>query len=92
MIGLSEDEAEYYLIYNSSLEKRIRVPVSKAALEFDFRISVCRPKTRDTVIVTLSIKNMVMGAVQSPYKTPVHQGYAAINLSIADLAEHLMPT
>ena len=34
---------------------------------------------------------MVMGAIQSPHKWKVHQGYGAINLSIAELAELLMP-
>ena len=37
--------------------------LSKAVVESDFRISVGPPKTHDTVIVTLSLKNMVMGSL-----------------------------
>jgi len=90
-IDLNKDDALWVKIYDHNLMKRIKVPVSKTALNSGFRISLCGPKTHDTVVVTLTIKNMVMGAVQTPYKAMVHQSYGAINLSIAELAELLMP-
>lgn len=90
-VDLNKDDALWIKIYDYNLVKKIEVPISKTALESDFRISVCRPKTHDTVVVTLTIKNMIMGAVQAPYKWRVHQGYGAINMSIAELAELLMP-
>jgi uncharacterized protein (DUF362 family) len=37
--------------------------LSKTVVESDLRISVGPPKTHDTVIVTLSLKNMVMGSL-----------------------------
>jgi uncharacterized protein (DUF362 family) len=37
--------------------------LSKTVVESDFRISVGPPKTHNTVIVTLSLKNMVMGSL-----------------------------
>jgi len=37
--------------------------ISKTVVESDLRISVGPPKTHDTVIVTLSLKNMVMGSL-----------------------------
>ena len=90
-VDLNEDDALWVKVYDHDLVKRIEVPISRTALESDFRISVCKPKTHDTVIVTLTIKNIVMGAVQRPYKWRVHQSYGAINMSIAELAELLMP-
>jgi len=91
LVDLNEDDHVDLKIYDSSLSKSLKIPVAKTVVDSDFRISICRPKTHDTVIVTLSIKNIVMGAVQKPFKSKVHQGYAAINLSIAELAETLMP-
>lgn len=68
------------------------VPVSKLVLSDEFvRISPCRPKTHDTVIVTLTIKNMVMGSIRKGYKSMVHRGWLEINYDIAMLATKLMP-
>ena len=88
-VDLNEDSYRYLKIYNSRLEKTIEIPVSKTVLDSDYRISICRAKTHDTVIVTLTVKNIVMGSVQSPYKSTVHQGYLAINMSIADLYKYM---
>ncbi|OYT62687.1 MAG: hypothetical protein B6U69_01195 [Thermofilum sp. ex4484_15] len=90
-VDLNEDDYEVIKVYGPSLKEEIEVRVSKVALSSDLRVSICRPKTHDTVMVTLSIKNLVMGAVQKGDKSKVHQGYKAINLSLAKLAEHLMP-
>lgn len=88
-IDLNEDSHKYLKIYNSRLEKTLEVPVSKTVLNSDYRISICRAKTHDTVIVTLTVKNIVMGSVQSPYKSTVHQGYLAINMNIAELYKYM---
>ena len=84
-IDLNHSDYVYFDVYDSKLSKSIRVRVSKVVLDSDFRISVCRPKTHDTVVVTLTIKNLVMGAVQGRDKPKVHAGYGAINMSIAEL-------
>jgi uncharacterized protein (DUF362 family) len=47
-------------------QRPLTVYLARAAAEADYRISVCPPKTHDLVIVTLSIKNMVMGALVNP--------------------------
>ncbi|MEM1678375.1 MAG: DUF362 domain-containing protein [Ignisphaera sp.] len=68
------------------------VYVSKLLLDKSFvRISPCRAKTHDTVVVTLSIKNIVMGAIKRGWKHRMHRGYLAINYNIAKLATYLMP-
>ncbi len=71
---------------------RFTIPVSKLALSEDFiRISPCRPKTHDTVIVTLTIKNVVVGSIRKGYKSRIHRGWLEINYDIAMLATKLMP-
>ena len=57
----------------------------------NYRISSARLKTHDTVVVTLSVKNMAMGSVLLPDKVKVHQGIRQINLNIARLAKHAWP-
>ena len=90
-VDLNADAGRAFKVYDSSLRKRVSIYVAEHALKSDFRISICRPKTHDTVIVTLAIKNLVMGAIKSPYKGRMHQGHSAINLNIALMAAHLMP-
>ena len=57
-----------------------RIPI--ACLSDLFTVSVSPPKTHDTVLVTLSLKNIAMGVVKKGLKVKVHQGYKAINLNI----------
>ena len=89
---INEDpEYEIFKVYSRSLKRDVKVRVSKTVLEADYRISICRPKTHDTVVVTLSVKNMVMGAIMGSDKSKMHQGYLAINMNIAEMARYLMP-
>lgn len=70
------------------------VPVRVAKLLLDrsnYLISAAKLKTHDTVVVTLSIKNMVMGSIYVDDKVKVHQGVRQININIADLAGHIWP-
>jgi len=59
--------------------------LARTVVEADLRISVGPPKTHDTVIVTLSLKNMVMGslinrrAAELPYSTTARGGIAREN-------------
>ena len=54
---------------------------------------MAKPKTHDCVIATLSIKNVVVRSlVTAPEKQKIHQGAKAINLNIAKLAKHCMPS
>jgi len=86
-----EDEMEQIEVYNSYGEK-FKINIAKTALSNKyFKISICRPKTHDTVIVTLTIKNMAMGVIPRREKPLMHQGYYYINLNIARIAERVMP-
>ena len=83
-------QREYILLDEHGEE--FKVYVSTLLLDRSFvKISPCRAKTHDTVIVTLSIKNMVMGAIRRGFKPKMHRGYYTINYNIALLAEELMP-
>ncbi len=66
LLDLNADETVEVTVYDRRL-RPMRLQLARTAAEADFRISVCPPKTHDTVIVTLSIKNMVMGALVNPH-------------------------
>ena len=56
-----------------------------------FYISICPAKTHDTVLVTLSIKNIIVGSLLDD-KPLIHQSYKAINLTLAKIyKEHISP-
>jgi uncharacterized protein (DUF362 family) len=77
----------------SSDLKPLKFRVSKTILESDYIVSAALPKTHDCVIATLSIKNVVVGSlVPKSEKERIHQGAKAINLNIAMLAKHCMPS
>lgn len=65
LVDLNADETVAVRIYNRRL-RPLTVDLARTAVEADYRISVGPPKTHDVVIVTLSIKNMVMGALVNP--------------------------
>jgi uncharacterized protein (DUF362 family) len=56
-----------------------------------YLISASRMKTHDTVVVSLSIKNLAMGSIFSGDKKSVHQGIRATNRYIAAIAEQVWP-
>ena len=90
-LDLSGDDYEEFYVWNRNLDRNVKVKVSKTMLESDYLVSIVRPKTHDTVIATLTIKNVVVGAILPSDRHKIHQGYKAINLSIAYLATFLMP-
>ena len=90
-VDLNGDEYEELEGFNRRLEP-LMFRVSKTILESDYLISVARAKTHDCVITTLSIKNVMVGALATKReKEKIHQGTRAINLNIAKLAEKCMP-
>ncbi len=88
-LDLNKDNYEILHAFGPRGE-RIPVRVSRTALE-SYRVSVALPKTHDTVIVTLSLKNVVVGAILDGDKWRIHQGYPAINLTLAHLGKYLRP-
>lgn len=88
-LDLNKDRHEILHVFGAQGE-RISVRISRTAMEA-FRVSVALPKTHDTVIVTLSLKNVVVGSILDGDKWKIHQGYPAINLSLAHLGRWLRP-
>lgn len=56
-----------------------------------YRISAAKIKTHDTVVVSLSIKNLAMAAVHMSDRKAVHSSYGTANRNIAEIAEHVWP-
>ncbi len=54
-------------------------------------ISAAKMKTHDTVVVSLSVKNLAIGSVFTGDKKSVHQGIKETNRYIAGIAEHIWP-
>jgi uncharacterized protein (DUF362 family) len=81
---------------NSIITGRDNEPVSvrMSSLLLDkgnYIISAAKMKTHDTVVVTLSVKNVAVGSIIGNDKKAVHQGIRQTNLNIADLAENVWP-
>lgn len=65
LLDLNEGEWVFLQVRDSAL-RPITVRFSKRVAESDYRIAVGPAKTHDAVIVTLSIKNLVMGSLYRP--------------------------
>lgn len=64
LFDLNNDEPFPVQAYDRKL-RPLRLHLARTVLESDFRISVGPPKTHDVVMVTLSLKNMIMGSLIS---------------------------
>jgi uncharacterized protein (DUF362 family) len=88
LIDLADDAYDEATIFTRLTDGQFgttTVRVAKTVLEADYRISPAVMKTHDTVIVTLSLKNIVMGSVLD--KQRMHQGYEAMNLNLYKIAK-----
>jgi uncharacterized protein (DUF362 family) len=65
LVDLNADDTVPVQVYDRHWRPRT-LRLARTVVESDLRISVGPPKTHDTVIVTLSIKNMVMGSLVNP--------------------------
>ncbi len=62
LVDLNADQAVPIQVYDRRLRPQT-LRLARTVVESDLRISVGPPKTHDVVIVTLSLKNMVMGSL-----------------------------
>ena len=65
LVDLNTDDTVPVQIYDRRLHP-LTVRLARTVAEADYRISVGPPKTHDVVLVTLSIKNIVMGSLVNP--------------------------
>jgi uncharacterized protein (DUF362 family) len=79
--------------------KPINLQIAKTLLESDFIISVTPPKTHDSVITTLTLKNVIVGGIIVPYDPKwktyyrglIHETYRQTNIVIYKLAKIFSP-
>ena len=92
LVDLNEMDWEMLDLYDSEM-RPMQVHFSKQLLESDFVISIGPSKIHDMVVVTLSIKNLVMGGVSYKHndKGKVHQGYPVMNLNLYLMATRCKP-
>lgn len=99
-LDLNEDETCACQIFDKHLNL-VPAKMAKTICQSDFLISICPPKTHDSVQVTLSLKNIVVSGLHDVWQRTsvfgrhlrknLHQGYKAINLSLALLAKKFHP-
>jgi uncharacterized protein (DUF362 family) len=65
LVDLNADQTVPVQVYDHRLKPRT-LRLARTLVESDLRISVGPPKTHDAVIVTLSFKNVIMGALVNP--------------------------
>jgi len=94
-LDLNTDDPVEVELFNRNLQP-MNYRIARTVVESDYRISLALPKTHDTVLVTLGIKNLAVGSLlkdaHGDDKMKLHQGYRAINMSIARLAEIIPPS
>jgi len=61
-------------------------------LSESYVVSVCPMKTHNNVVVTLGLKNILVGTLSgTEQKKKIHKGSKAINLPLAKMAQHVVP-
>ena len=85
LVDLNADDIVPVRIYSRRL-RPLTVHLARTIVEADYCISVGPPKTHDVVIVTLSIKNMVMGSLVNPQAVRNGGGTPGIVQRMARLA------
>jgi uncharacterized protein (DUF362 family) len=88
LFDLGKDKFVPFWIFDISGRKQ-KIGIAKTILDADLRISVTPMKTHDEMIVTLGLKNMIMGSIDK--RALVHQGPRLSNLNIAHLAPKVLP-
>ena len=92
LVDLNHDEPVSVDVYDWRL-RPLRLHLARSVVESDFRISVGPPKTHDIVIVTLSLKNMIMGTLISRFThtAPSSKGSRLNVGAISKVLWRLMP-
>jgi uncharacterized protein (DUF362 family) len=89
-VNLNEDDPVEVEMIDRHL-RPLQLRVARTMVESDLRISVGPPKTHDMAILTLSLKNMAVGALLRGQKSRIHQNAPAIQLNMYKMAAHVAP-
>jgi len=70
----------------------LKLPIAQSYRKSPFIVSITRAKTHDSVVVTLGIKNLLVGAIQGgiPQRVNIHKGMD-IHPILAALAKQIYP-
>lgn len=90
VVDLNEDAAVEVELLDKKRQP-MRLWVARTLIESDLRISVSPPKTHDLAKVTLSLKNMAVGALTKGQKSRIHQDCPAIHVNLYKMAAHVAP-
>jgi len=90
LIDLNEDDSVEMKVYDRNF-REITINIAKTMVDADYRVSLAIPKTHDCLIVTLSLKNIVVGSAQHD-KRLLHQGYPAMNLNMYQVVKNIPPS
>ena len=90
LIDLNEDDSVETKVYDCNF-KEITIHLAKTMVDADYRVSLAIPKTHDCLIITLSLKNVVVGSAQHD-KQLLHQGYPAMNLNMYKVVKQIPPS
>ena len=90
LVDLNADDTVPVQVYSRRL-RPLTVRLARTAAEADYRISVGPPKAHDVVLATLSIKNLILGAILKydgkSDKPKTHQGPKGINYVLYALSQ-----
>jgi len=88
---LNSDSYEYLYVLDNRLQP-LPLRIAKTILDPDACIiSACNLKTHDSVVATLSLKNLLMGMILYGDKSSMHQGTKEINFNLFLLAQRVRP-
>lgn len=89
-LDLNYANAIFIDIFDQNLERQT-VKIANTVSEAKMRISLGPPKTHDSTIVTLSIKNMAVGSMLKEDKERFSHTPQAINRSLAEINKYTFP-
>ena len=90
LFDLNKDATSSVTLYDRR-GKPFTIPFSNTVRNSDFIISVCRPKTHDTVVATLTLKNLLVGSLLLDKRSHIHQGNM-IHRNLFELAKIAKPS
>jgi uncharacterized protein (DUF362 family) len=89
-LDLNTDETVKVATFDDKLNAQY-LNMSRTMSE-SYIVSVTRTKTHNDVVVTLGLKNILVGTLAGKSeKQKIHRGSKAINLTLAKMAEHVAP-
>jgi len=95
LVDLNKTESTLISVYGPDLKKNFPQHISNIVLDADYIISVALLKTHDSVVATFGLKNLIVGSFQEKCQFGMdktfHQGYPAMNRTLAELAGKINP-